>query len=116
VDVGLESGIGVFFGAVLTACIGGVAALIALLAALTLRLQPGDRRSLRVLRFVAGPLACVLVGGLSYMTLISGNPSLGGQHALDVLDGYWFLYPILGVAVGAALSLAIALKRRARTS
>jgi hypothetical protein len=50
------------------------------------------------------------------MTLIAGDPSLGGQHALEVLDGCWFLYPIVGVGIGVTVSLAIARKRRARTS
>jgi cytochrome bd-type quinol oxidase subunit 2 len=99
-------------GGMLTMAIGAIAAAIALIAALWLPLQPNDSRSHRVGRFVAGPLACAVVGSLIAYFTEMGVPSQENEHRVQVLDDLWFLYPILGVVVGACVFLAVGRKKR----
>jgi uncharacterized membrane protein len=117
-DIGLGDGLGVFFGICLTFAIGGVGLVLALVAALALRPASGERRGRRVLRFIAGPAACLLVGALSTITLAIAQPTAGetlaagGRTALSVLDDLWFLYPMAGAVIGAVVSFAVALRHR----
>lgn len=100
-------------GAMLTMAIGGIAAAIALIAAFALPLQPHESRSRRVSRFIAGPLACVVVGCVIVYFNKMGVPSEESKHRVELLDDLWFLYPIVGVVVGACVFLIIGRKRRA---
>jgi hypothetical protein len=94
--------------------VGAVATVVALVAALLLPLEPHESRSRRAGRFVAGPGACVVVGTLM-IYFSDGKPSPENMHTVEVLDNWWFLYPILGVIVGACVFLTIG-RKKARPS
>jgi hypothetical protein len=58
------SGAGALLVALSLVGAGGIAAVIALIAALASSLPPWDSRSQRVARYLAGPMTCVGIGAL----------------------------------------------------
>jgi hypothetical protein len=102
---------GVFLGALLTLAAGAVLLVIGLVVGIVTRLQPGERRSARVLRCCAGPLACLAVGAMFFYLAGACGP-----EALRRLDDWTFDIPVIGVALGLTTAIAIATARRAMLS
>jgi hypothetical protein len=107
-DISLGPGIGVVLGALATLAAGAVLLVIGLVVGAVTRLQPGERRSARVLRCCAGALVCFVVGGMFFFF----GGALG-REALRRLDEWVLDIPVIGVALGLTTGIAIATARRA---
>jgi hypothetical protein len=88
-----------------TMALGALAFLLTLLVALVSRLPDGDRRGRRVLRFAAGPVVCLALGGAGVLVGLQA----GGIDRTRTDD----LAPLLPVAgVAAWVAVAVSLRRR----
>jgi hypothetical protein len=107
-DISLGPGIGVFVGLLLTLAAGAAWLVIGLVVGAVTRLQPGERRSARLLRCCAGALVCFAVGGVFFCLC-----AIGGTEALRRLDEWMLDIPVIGIALGLTAAIAIATARRA---
>jgi hypothetical protein len=105
-DISLE-GLGLVgaLAALATMAIGAVGALLCALVALASTVPEGDRRSLRVRRFVAGPFACAVFGAATAGFAFSANRY--GQ----ILDDVAIAFPLTGI--GLWIGVALKMRRRA---
>ena len=110
-DISLGPGLGVFVGGLLTLAAGAVLLMIGLVVGIVTRLQPGERRSVRILHRCAGALVCLAVGAL-----FLGLASTCGPEALRRLDDWTLDIPVIGVALGLTTIIALATARRAVSS
>jgi hypothetical protein len=110
-DISLGPGLGGFVGGLLTLAAGAVLLMIGLVVGIVTRLQPGERRSIRILRRCAGALVCLAVGAL-----FLGLAPTCGSEALRRLDDWTLDIPIIGVSLGLATIIALATARRAVSS
>ena len=80
---------------VVTIAVGALGFLVALVAALVSKLPADDWRGRRVLRFVAGPVACAAVGGMGLLAAIG--------HEGSWFDDHWPVVPFVGMVVWIAV-------------
>ena len=83
--------------------LGLLGAVLTGLVALNAAVPAGDRRSHRLGRFVAGPLACAALGGLLLVLSLSGGKPF---------DDFALAFPLTGI--GIWIGIALWLQRRWR--
>lgn len=110
-DISLPAGIGVALGIYLTFIVAGLAFLLGLVVAGIAMWRAKEWAWKEILRFELGPLACAACGGLYVCLALSG-----GQRAMEVLDGYALDFPVISLAVGGTVAIAVETRRRLRST